>query len=113
MAHFAWLLVIVFFGFLAGYDIAHYNRFAGFALFVVPVVAYLAWTFRRQRRGANEHNRAISLLSEGRYTDSIAAFEAAAKLMPRNPLPQYGMASTKLWLWKLDEARVGLDESSR
>jgi hypothetical protein len=111
MVRLAWFLVILL-SFFGGYFGVQGNRTAGMLLFVVPVVAFIIWTVRRAQRGARENNRAISLMSEGRYVEAIAAFEIAAGLMPRSPLPGYNAGSASIWLWRLDDARTRIEKST-
>ncbi|MFZ5442786.1 MAG: hypothetical protein ACOZQL_22450 [Myxococcota bacterium] len=81
-------------------------------LFVGIVTAVLVLTLRRSQRGAHQNNRGITLMAEGRLVEAIAAFEAAAKDMGVNPLPPFNVAMTKLWLWRLEESRVGLEKTT-
>lgn len=112
MARVAWFLVLVL-CFLAGYLVAPRNLPGALFIFIAPVLTFIVWTVRRAQRGARENNRAIALMNEGRFVDAIAAFEAAASLTPRSPLPAYNIGNASLWLWRLDDARTRIDKATR
>lgn len=110
MIRLAWFGILLV-AFLAGYLVSPVSRELGIALFVLPIVAFLVFTVRRSTDGAKENNRAVSLLSEGRYVEAIAAFERADKRL-RSPLPRYNIGNASVWLWRLDDANRLLEKAT-
>lgn len=84
----------------------------GVLIFAVVAVGVVVLSLRRSQRGAHQNNRGITLMSEGRLVEAIAAFEAASKDMGINPLPPFNIAMARLWLWKLEESRAGLEKAT-
>jgi len=106
----AFLVAVV----LAASAVAPFHFGAAFGVFVIGIFVTLALTIRVNAAGGHANNRGITLLSEGRLTEAIASFELARRSMGSlSPLPPYNIALANLWLWKLDEARNGLDSSSK
>ena len=103
------LLIVAF---LVGYLVAPTSLYLGLACFLVPIAAFIVATVRRANAAARENNRAVSLLTEGRYVESIAAFEKAEQGM-RSPLPGYNIGNANLWLWRLDEAIARIEKSTK
>ncbi len=112
MIRVAWVLVLLL-SFFGGYVGVQNHQPALIFLFLPLVIVMIIWALRRGQRGARENNRAIALMNEGRYVEAIAAFEAAASLMPRSPLPGYNIGNASIWLWRLEDARVRIDKATR
>jgi hypothetical protein len=106
----AFLVAVV----LGASALAPFHFGAAFALFAIGIFVTLAMIIRGNAAGAQANNRGITLLSEGRLTEAIASFEVARRAIGAlNPLPPYNIALANLWLWKLDEARNGLESASK
>jgi len=79
---------------------------------LIGLLVFLLFVFNRTREGANINNRGLTLMGEGRLVDAIDHFERAQKLMPRSPMPGFNTGLAKLWLWRLEEARVALEKAT-
>ena len=75
------------------------------------IPGWLIVVSRRSQRGAVVNNRGLTLMSEGRLVEAIAALEEAKGLLV-SPLPTFNIGMASLWLWRLDEARTQLEKST-
>ncbi len=71
---------------------------------------FFYWNLRRGHASAVE---GLRLFQQGRYVQALAIYEKYRKAHPRQPLSPLNTGAARLFLWKLDQALLDLQEAQR
>lgn len=84
-----------------------------FKLLPVIFIALFALFFWGAVRRNRETVEGLRLFREGRYVQALALYEKYRKAQPNQPLAAMNTGAARLFLWKLEQALVDLQEAQR
>lgn len=82
----------------------------GLPVLFLGLFAFFYWLARRRHDSTLE---GLRLFRQGRYVQALAIYEKYRKAQPQQPLAALNTGAARLYLWKLEQAAVDLQEAQR